>query len=65
MTDEQAEMIARAIGRIASGESTPDGLEGVAIALAGHGLRDSVAGSIRELASAVHELADAIREVRS
>jgi hypothetical protein len=64
MTDEQVKTLADAVGRIASGDERPDGLEAVAIALGGHGLKHSVAGAILELATAVHALADAVRGER-
>ncbi len=60
--------LVRAIRAIASGGGNgPDGLEAVAMALAGDDFvrrRTSVAQSIDHLADAVGELAEAIRETR-
>ena len=64
MNKDQIESLIYAIGRIASGgKGGPDGLECVAMALAGDGLKCSVSEALRDISSSISELADAIRSI--
>lgn len=66
MTDEQVEVLATAIRRIASGASAPDGLEAVAMALAGDGFMrqdKSVAASLDRIAENIGALAESINRL--
>ena len=61
ISDEAVGALCAAIRNIAHGEMEIDGLEGVAVAIAGKGLDDgSVAGSLREVSGALEGIGTAI-----
>lgn len=60
MTDKQVERIASALWGISRGESHPAGLEGVAMALAGEGLRTPVGPALADVAPALYQIAAAL-----
>lgn len=70
MTDEENTIVdaiyalSRSVGRIASGGEQPDGLEALAMALAGDGLRHPIGEALENIATAISELASVLDRER-
>ena len=60
MEPNEAQLIARAISFIASGEDAPAGLEMLSIALAGEGLANPIGEALNNIASALNNIAEAL-----